>query len=152
MTKNQVGEERVYSAYTSTLLIITNGSQDWNSSKSGRRIWCRGHGGMLFTGLLGLLSYRTQDYQLRDGTAYSWPSNLWSIIEKMPYSWISWRHFLKKASFHCDNSSLCQGDRENEPARGLDGTLRPKRFLAQQSWWRLARVRLPALHLLSFLC
>jgi hypothetical protein len=33
MTKKQVGEERVYSAYTSILLFITKGSQDWNSSK-----------------------------------------------------------------------------------------------------------------------
>jgi hypothetical protein len=31
MTKKQVGEERVYSAYTSTLLFITKGSQDKNS-------------------------------------------------------------------------------------------------------------------------
>ena len=116
------GEERVYSAYTFTLLFITKGCQDWNSSRSGSRSWCRGHGEMLLTGLLSLLSYRTQDYQLRDGTPYNWPSHLWSLIEKMPYSWISWRHFLKKASFHCDNSSLCQVDRENEPARGLDGT------------------------------
>jgi hypothetical protein len=30
MSKKQVGEERVYSAYTSTLLFITKGSQDWN--------------------------------------------------------------------------------------------------------------------------
>jgi hypothetical protein len=37
MTKKQVGEERVYSAYTSILLFITKGSQDWNSSKSGSR-------------------------------------------------------------------------------------------------------------------
>jgi hypothetical protein len=37
MTKKQVGEERVYSAYTSTLLFITKGSQDWNSSRSGSR-------------------------------------------------------------------------------------------------------------------
>jgi hypothetical protein len=37
MTKNQVGEERVYSAYTFTLLFITKGSQDWNSSRSGSR-------------------------------------------------------------------------------------------------------------------
>jgi hypothetical protein len=37
MTKKQVGEERVYFAYTSTLLFITNGSQDWNSSRSGSR-------------------------------------------------------------------------------------------------------------------
>jgi hypothetical protein len=28
MTKKQVAEERVYSAYTSTLLFITQGSQD----------------------------------------------------------------------------------------------------------------------------
>jgi hypothetical protein len=31
-----------------------------------------------------------------------------SLIEKMPYSWISWRHFLEGGSFLCDNSSLCQ--------------------------------------------
>jgi hypothetical protein len=38
MTKKQVVEERVYSAYTSTLLFITKGSQDWNSSsKLGRK-------------------------------------------------------------------------------------------------------------------
>jgi hypothetical protein len=37
MTKKQVGEERVYSAYTSTLQFITKGSQDWNSSRSGSR-------------------------------------------------------------------------------------------------------------------
>jgi hypothetical protein len=37
MTKKQVGEERVYSAYTSTLLFITKGRQDWNSSRSGSR-------------------------------------------------------------------------------------------------------------------
>ena len=34
MTKKQVGEERVYSAYTSILLFITKESQDWNSSRS----------------------------------------------------------------------------------------------------------------------
>jgi hypothetical protein len=33
MTKKQVGEERVYLAYTSMLLFITKGSQDWNSSR-----------------------------------------------------------------------------------------------------------------------
>jgi hypothetical protein len=31
MTKKQIGEERVYSAYTSILLFITKGRQDWNS-------------------------------------------------------------------------------------------------------------------------
>jgi hypothetical protein len=54
MIKKQVGEERVYSAYISTLLFITERSQDWNSSRSGSRSWCRGHGGMFLTGLLHL--------------------------------------------------------------------------------------------------
>jgi hypothetical protein len=60
MTKKQVGEERVYSAYISTLLFITERSQDRNSSRSGSRSCYRGHGGMFFTGLLSLLSYRTK--------------------------------------------------------------------------------------------
>jgi hypothetical protein len=34
MTKKQVGEERICSAYTSILLVITKKSQDWNSSRS----------------------------------------------------------------------------------------------------------------------
>jgi hypothetical protein len=54
MTKKQVVEERVSSTYTSTLLFITKGSQDWNSSRSGSRSWCRGHGGVLLTALLPL--------------------------------------------------------------------------------------------------
>jgi hypothetical protein len=37
LTKKQAGDERVYSAYTSTLLFITQGGQDWNSSRSGSR-------------------------------------------------------------------------------------------------------------------
>jgi hypothetical protein len=37
MTKKQFGEESVYSAYISTLLFITKGIQDWNSSRSGSR-------------------------------------------------------------------------------------------------------------------
>jgi hypothetical protein len=49
-TKKQIGEERVYLAYTSALLFITKGSQDWNSNRSGSR--CRGHGGMFLAGLL----------------------------------------------------------------------------------------------------
>jgi hypothetical protein len=61
-------------------------------------------------GLLSSLSYRTQDYQPRDDTTYNEPSHTWSLIEKMPYSWISRRHFLKGGSFLCDNSSLCQVD------------------------------------------
>jgi hypothetical protein len=38
MTKKQIEEGRVYSAYTSKLLFITRGSQDRNSSRSGADI------------------------------------------------------------------------------------------------------------------
>jgi hypothetical protein len=38
MTKKQVGEERVYSAYTSIPNAVHHqGSQDWNASRSGSR-------------------------------------------------------------------------------------------------------------------
>jgi hypothetical protein len=39
MTKKQVGEEKVYSSYISTLLFITKGSQNWNSHRAGT--WSR---------------------------------------------------------------------------------------------------------------
>ena len=56
MTKKQFGEKRVYSAYTYTFHIAVDHQrmQDCNSSWSGNRSWCRGHGGMFFTGLLPL--------------------------------------------------------------------------------------------------
>ena len=103
-----VGEERVYSAYTFILLFITKGSQDWNSSRSESRSWCRGHGGMFLTGLLplaclSLLSYRTKTISPEMVPPTRGLSPL--ITEKMPYSWISWRHFLNWSSFLCDNSS-----------------------------------------------
>jgi hypothetical protein len=38
MTKKQVGEERIYSAYTSILTAVHHqGSQNWNSNRSGSR-------------------------------------------------------------------------------------------------------------------
>jgi hypothetical protein len=114
MTKKQVGEERVYSAYTSILLFITKGSQDWNSSRSESRSWCWGHGGMLLTGLLPLAHSACFLIEPKT-TTHNGPSHPWSLIEKMPYSWISWRHFLKGVSFLCDNSSLCQVDIQNQP-------------------------------------
>jgi hypothetical protein len=102
MTKKQVGEERVYSAYTSILLLfITKGSQDWNS---GTRSWCRGHGGMLLTGLLPLACsacFLIEPKSTSPGMA--------------PHTTVSWRHFLKGGSFLCDNSSLCQVDTHNQP-------------------------------------
>jgi hypothetical protein len=109
MTKKQVGEERVYSAYTSILLFIIKGSQDWNSSRSGSRSWCRGHRGLLLTDLL-LLACSACSLIVPRLPAQGWshPQGAlppWSLIEKLPYSWISWRHFLNWSSFLCGNSS-----------------------------------------------
>jgi hypothetical protein len=126
MTKKQVGEERVYSAYTSTLLFITKGSQDRNSHRAGtwrqelmQSPWKGAAYWLASPGLLSLLFYRTQDYQPRDGTTHNGPSNPWSLIEKMPYSWISWKHFLKGGSFPCDGSSLCQVDTQSQPVQDV---------------------------------
>jgi hypothetical protein len=78
MGKKQVGEERVYSAYTSTLLFITKGSQGRNSYRAGtwkqklmQKPWRGATYWIASPGLLGLLSllyYRTQEYWPRDGT------------------------------------------------------------------------------------
>jgi hypothetical protein len=68
-------------------------------------------------GLLSLLSYRTQNYQPMDGTTHNGPFYPWSLIKKMPYSWIWWRHFLKGGSILCDNSSLCQVDTQSQPVQ-----------------------------------
>jgi hypothetical protein len=131
MTKKQVGEERVYSAYTSTLLFITRGSQDWNSSRSGSRSWCRDHGGMLLTGLLPLACLACFLIEPKTTSPRMAPPTMappsWSLIEKMPYSWISWRYFPNWSSFLCDNSSLCQVDAQNQPVHLPSGSFTSRR-------------------------
>jgi len=105
MTKKRVGEETVYSAYTSTWLFITKGSQDWNSSRSGSRSWCRGHGGMLLTGLLPLACSACSLIEPKTTSPGKAPPTMgwvlppWSPDEKMPYSWVLWRHFHSWGSF-----------------------------------------------------
>jgi hypothetical protein len=48
-----------------------------------------------------------------------WSLSYWSLIEKMPYNWNSWRHFLNWGSFLSDDSSLCQVGTEKQPVKGL---------------------------------
>jgi hypothetical protein len=78
ITKKQVGEERVYSAYTFTLLFIPKGSQDRSSQRAGtwrqelmQRPWRDAAYWLVSSGLLSLLSYRIQDYQPRDGPTHN---------------------------------------------------------------------------------
>jgi hypothetical protein len=75
MTKKQAGEERVYSAYISTLLLITKevrtGTQAGREAGADAEPWRD----VLYwlaspAPLLSLLSYRTQDYQPRDDTTH----------------------------------------------------------------------------------
>jgi hypothetical protein len=81
-TKKQVGEERIYLTYTSTLLFITKGNQNWNSHSVGtrrqelmQRSWRDGAYWIVSSsGLFRLLSYRMQDYQPRDSTTHNGPS------------------------------------------------------------------------------
>jgi hypothetical protein len=81
MTKKQVGEKRVYSAYISTFLFATKRSQDWYS-RSGSRSWCRqrpwrnASHWLASPAFLCLLFYRTQEYQPRDVITHKGPSPL----------------------------------------------------------------------------
>jgi hypothetical protein len=83
MTMKQVVEERVYSAYISTLLFITKGSQDRNSQRTGtwrqelmKRPWRNVTYWLAYPGLLSLLSYRTQDYQ----PVQRWHHLQWTLL------------------------------------------------------------------------
>jgi hypothetical protein len=78
ITKKQVGEERVYSAYIIHIAV-------YHQRKSGlelrqvrkqelmQRQWRNVLYWLASPGLLSLLSYRTQDYQPRDGTTQKGP-------------------------------------------------------------------------------
>jgi hypothetical protein len=107
--KKQLRRKGFIQLTLSTLLLNTKGCEDWNSSRSGSRSWCRGHGGMFFTGLLPLAcsAWSLIEPRLPAQRWHHPQGNLpsWSLTEKMPYSWISWRHFPNWSSFLCDNSS-----------------------------------------------
>ena len=70
MTKKQIEEERVYSAYTSILLFITKEVR--TRTQAGADAEAMEGCSLLVAspGLLSLLSYRIQDYQPRDGPTH----------------------------------------------------------------------------------
>jgi hypothetical protein len=78
MTKKQVGEERVFSAYISTLLFITEdkvrtGTQAGQEAGAVAEAMERCSLLACLPGLLSLLSYRTQVYQPRSGPTHKGP-------------------------------------------------------------------------------
>ena len=84
------------------------------------RGWCRNHGRVLLTGLLFMACSAWFLRELRTTSSQGWhhpqwagPSHHWSLSEKMPYRWISWKHFLNWGSFFSDDSSLCLVDTQN---------------------------------------
>jgi hypothetical protein len=118
MIKKQVGEKRIYSAYISTV-----SEQELTQGRNLRQELMQRPWRVLLTGLLPLACsgcFLIERRATSPGMAP--PATGWtllpleSLIEKMPYSWVSWRHFLKGGSFLCDNSSLCQVDTQDEPA------------------------------------
>ena len=91
--QKQVGEERVYLAYTSILLFSPEGSQDRKSYRAGTwgRSWYRGRGGVLFTDLLIMACsacFLTEPRTTSPGMAppaMGWTLPHQSLIKKMPY-------------------------------------------------------------------
>jgi hypothetical protein len=78
MTKKQVGEERVYSAYTFRIAVSHQRMSRLELKqvrKQGlmQRPWRDVHYWLASSGLLTLLSYRSQDYQPRDGPTHKRP-------------------------------------------------------------------------------
>jgi hypothetical protein len=77
MTKKQVEEERVYSAYTSHCCSSPRKSglelKQVRKQELMQKPWRDVLYWLASPGLLSLLSYRTQDYQPRDGTTHKGP-------------------------------------------------------------------------------
>lgn len=105
----QLGEERVYLLYTS---FIIKGSQDKNKAGTHKPELMQKPGRSAAywlppSGLLSLLSYRTQDYHARynptyNGLSLPYQSLIKKISYKLPYDLILWRHFLSQGSLFSD--------------------------------------------------
>jgi hypothetical protein len=102
MTKKQVGEGRVYLAYTSTSLFITKGSQDRNSNRIGTRRqglikkpWRDAASWLaLMACSLILIEPRTTSPGMAPLTVGWALPHLPSITNWENASWISWMQFL----------------------------------------------------------
>jgi hypothetical protein len=73
MTKNPVEEERVYLAYTSMLLFIRLELKQVRKQELMQRPWRDVSYWLASPGLFSLLSYKTQDYQPREGPTHKGP-------------------------------------------------------------------------------
>jgi hypothetical protein len=87
MTKKQVGEERVYSAYTFHIAFHHQRKsrlelKQVRKQELMQRPWRDVPYWLASPGLLSLFSYRTQDYQPRDGTTHNGPSSLDQQLRK----------------------------------------------------------------------
>jgi hypothetical protein len=74
------------------------------------RSWCRGHGGVLLTGLLPLACsacFLIEPRTISPGWHHPQEAcPFWPLTSKMSYSLISWRYFLKGGFLICDNLRL----------------------------------------------
>jgi hypothetical protein len=123
MTKKQVWEERVYSVYTSRSqsIIERNQARTQAGLRSGVRSWSRGHGEALLTSFsLQMTSSACSLIKPRNTIQVVASPTVgcvlfhWLLIEKMPYGWILWRHFLNWGFFLPDDSNLCQVETQNK--------------------------------------
>ena len=117
--RSKLGRKGFIHLTLSTMLLITKGCQDWNSSRSGSRSWCRGHGEMLFTGLLPLACSACSLIEPKTTSPGMVPparglSSLITNWENAPQLDLmeAFPH-LKLLSWV--NSSLCQVDTQNQP-------------------------------------
>jgi hypothetical protein len=98
MTKKQVGEERMYSVYTSISLFISGGSQHWNSNRTGtwrqelrQKPWWSTAYCLAPHGLCNLPRSSGMAPPIIGWALplIGWALPHWSLVEKITYSWIS---------------------------------------------------------------
>lgn len=103
MTKKQVDKEKVYLAYTSTLYSIIKGSQNRNSNERNLEPQANAEAiakcCLLACSICFLIETRTTNP--REDANYNrlGPLHQSSVIKKMSYSLVLWRHFLIKSPF-----------------------------------------------------